>query len=409
MSPEIDENDSLTENIPTTSAPRLSEQASDGSPSFDPVFLELVQGMYAAMPLERQRQVKRLGEQNLEYVKSTRDKMLSKAVDRLCNNAASALFGGSEKRRALFVIGESDSGKTRALEHLVASRPEFQPRQTSKGVTSPFIQTVAPKPVTIKGFATNLLKALRYPVETTTRLTEQELFDLLKEQIKKKRVIFIWIDEMQHIFKGNTIADVQKVSDIIKSLLQIPGWPLHMILSGIPTLASFLVPEDDDRQLRNRSYLMHFRRITKGHFDMMLVLQEEIMKRLGISMVDGDSGFPEVVRDTCNTPDFMERLAYSSFGAFGTMIKRMQMAASEALIEAQMVRGEPSDAVDDKSSIVIGLKHYAAVYELETGASSRQNLFLQDDWRNISPLEPLKEIFDDIPEPKKGRGKKGGK
>ncbi|NKL25505.1 AAA family ATPase [Rhizobium leguminosarum bv. viciae] len=366
----------------------------------DPVFLELVQTMFASMPPERQMQVKRLGQQNYEYVRSSRDKLLTKITDRLCNNAASALFGGSEKRRAVFVVGESDSGKTRALQELVAGREEFKPRRTSAGWAKTFVHWDAPKPLTMKGFALKGLAACGYAVEENARYTERELFELLKEQIREKRIIFMWIDEMQHVLNAKTEAEIQNVSDIIKSLLQIPGWPLHMILSGVPTLANFLAPEDGDRQLRNRSYLVHLGKMKASNSDMMLKLQNRIMKKAGVQMGETD------------TPSFMERLTYASFGAFGTMVKRMQAAASEALFEAEIAMGG-ANSRDVTAPVVVGLNHYAGVYELETGSTKAQNIFLagETEWKNISPLAAIDDIRDGLPKPKEGRRqqKKGGR
>ncbi|MBB4232201.1 ATP-binding protein [Rhizobium mongolense] len=367
----------------TWSVPMAAPELPTNEFAYDPAFLEEAGVVYSIISPERQLQVKRLGKQNFEYVTSSRDRRLSKAVDKLCNNTAAALFGGSEKRRALFVIGESDSGKSRALTNLVGKRPEFQPRNTPNGLRKSFVFFEAPKPLTIKGFASKALAACGYPV-TNQRLTEQELFELLKNQIREKRVIFMWIDEMQHVLRGNTTTEVQNVSDIIKSLLQIPGWPLHMILSGVPTLAQFLVPEDGDRQLRNRSYLVHLNKITDTNAEMMLKLQEHIMKEANIKVGETDN------------PEFISRLIHSCNGAFGTMIKRMQAAAEEAILERQLA-GNYSDSRDQNEPICVGLRHYAAVYELETGALNEENIFVQTKWGKLSPLAALDDILDSIP------------
>jgi type II secretory pathway predicted ATPase ExeA len=326
----------------------------------------------------------RLGEQNNDYVETTRDDRLNALVDKLCNNAMAAFFGRAEKRRALFVVGESDSGKTRALKYMIANRAEFKPVQTSRGEVATFLSWEAPKPLTLKGFALAGLAALRYQVVLTKEMTEQKLFNILKAQIKEKRVMFMWIDELQHVLKGSTTAELQNVSDIIKSLLQIPGWPLHMILSGVPTLARFLTRQDDG-QLRNRSNLLHFRPITDTNSELMLQLQELIMEKAGVAVAE------------TNTPEFIERLTYSCSGALGTMIKRMQAAATEAIVEAKMSVSQTPPALE-KANIIITLAHYATVYELETGASDEVNLFLQDAWRTISPLAPLHDILEEVPD-----------
>jgi len=390
--------DSILEGLsPNDILSALSEQHVDQDDlpgNYDPAFLETAQAIFDMLPPETQQQVKRLGRHNGKYIHSTRDEKLSGAMDRLRNNAAAALFGGSEKRRAMFVIGESDSGKSRALAELVASRQEFKPRETSRGVVRPFVFFEAPKPLTIKGFARNALKVCGYHVKNL-QLGEQELFELLKEQIRNKGVVFMWVDEMQHVLHGDATDRIQNVSDIIKSLMQIPGWPLHLIVSGVPALAKFLVPKDADRQLRNRSYLVHLSPITAVNSDMMLQLQEYIMKEEGLLL--GDT----------NNPEFVERLIRVCDGAFGTMIKRMQAAAEEALLE---VRGAPpvTDATTTEPlPMVVTMKHYANVYERETGASEYQNFFIEGvDWQKLTSLAVLSEIIDSIPTVEKPQSRK---
>ncbi|KAB1087575.1 ATP-binding protein [Neorhizobium galegae] len=359
--------------------------------TYHPEFLEAAQAIFDMLPPEAQNRVKRLGKHNQTYIRSTRDQKLSAVMDRLRDNAAAAVFGGSEKRRAMFVIGDSDSGKSRALAEMVANRPEFKPRASRRGVTRPFVFFEAPKPLTIKGFARKALEECGYPAKNL-QLQEWELFDLLKDQIRDKGVIFMWVDEMQHVLHGNTTDAIQNVSDIVKSLLQIPGWPLHLILSGVPSLAKFLVPKDGDRQLRNRSYLVHLNPITAVNAEMMLKLQEKIMEKDGLAV------------DETDTPEFMERLIHSCHGAFGTMIKRMQAAAEQAISAAEkQVRDEAVDSLTI-TPIPVTMKHYASVYELETGASEHENIFSQGvDWKNITPLAALTTIIGSIPSTDKPR------
>ncbi len=388
--------DPVVENLtPHTVLKVLSEQDTDQENSidtYDLAFLESAQAIYEMLPPEVQKQVRRLGKHNRKYIRSSRDEKLSAAMDRLRNNAAAALFGGAEKRRALFVVGESDSGKSRALAEMVSGRPEFKPRKTRRGLVRPFVFFEAPKPLTIKGFARKALQVCGYPTKNL-QLGEQELFELLKDQIRDKGVVFMWVDEMQHVLHGGSTERIQNVSDIIKSLMQIPGWPLHLILSGVPALAKFLVPEDADRQLRNRSYLVHLSPITEVNAEMMLQLQHHIMEEEGLAV------------DETDTPDFMARLNRSCDGAFGTMIKRMQAAAEEALFEAE--NAVRSDIPQDALPRAVTLRHYAVVYERETGANAQMNMFAEGDgWKNLTPLSTLTDIIDSIPDVEKPRNRR---
>ncbi|ONK25216.1 hypothetical protein BLX87_00990, partial [Bacillus sp. VT-16-64] len=90
------------------------------------------------------------------------------------------------------------------------------------------------------------------------QLKENEIWDLFKHQLRERRVLFLHIDEMQHVMRGNGPTAIQHVADAIKSLTQIEGWPLHLILSGVPALGMFLFGED---QMRNRKSILNFREI----------------------------------------------------------------------------------------------------------------------------------------------------
>ncbi|WFU04552.1 AAA family ATPase (plasmid) [Rhizobium sp. CB3171] len=188
-------------------------------------FREAAQAVFDSLDAERQRRVEILGRMNAAYIGTPRDALLDLAFDGLLENVASALFGKAAKRRAIFIVGESGSGKTTAVERHIAKRPQFAPRVAADGTkVRPFVFFEPPKPLTLKGLARSGLAALNYPI-TTTRITEQELFDLWKEQLRENRVLFLWIDEMQHVLRGNTTKEIQNVADVLKSLVQIEGWP----------------------------------------------------------------------------------------------------------------------------------------------------------------------------------------
>src|SRR5690606_18191876 len=114
-----------------------------------------------------------------------------------------AASGEPGKRRALFVIGESGSGKSTAIRRIIDTRPEFQPYQDEAGQTvRPMVSFDAPSPLTLKLLAKVGVEAVGYPVYG--RLQENEAWDLFKQQIKARRVLFLHIDEMQHAVKGSS-------------------------------------------------------------------------------------------------------------------------------------------------------------------------------------------------------------
>jgi hypothetical protein len=88
------------------------------------------------MSPERQKRAERRGRKQAQYVEMPKDKVITEGLDALGENAAAALFGEAGKRRALFLLGESDSGKTRAMEYHIPMRPEFRPYVTKSGQDS---------------------------------------------------------------------------------------------------------------------------------------------------------------------------------------------------------------------------------------------------------------------------------
>ena len=73
------------------------------------------------------------------YVLTAREQPLSDAFDRMIGNVAGlgsavdSANAGADKRRAIFVIGESGSGKTTAIRRQLSLRPQFQSRLDKHG------------------------------------------------------------------------------------------------------------------------------------------------------------------------------------------------------------------------------------------------------------------------------------
>jgi AAA domain len=375
-------------------------------PSLDdtiPQFHEAARALLATMSTERQQRAQRRGKSQAKYVTMPKDKLITDALDALTENAAGAFFGEAGKRRALFLLGESDSGKTRAMEYHIPKREEFKPYTLPNGeVVRPFVSFEAPRPITPKGFARKALIACGYPI-VSNKLTEQELFELLKEVIRNNRILFLHVDEMQHVLKGTTTGEIQHVSDIIKSLLQIPGWPLHMILSGVPSLARFLSPEDGDPQLRNRSFVVELKQMTRKDTAFLLKLQTSIMQGEGVTVGDAASD------------SFIHRLLHACNGASGTIIQMMLAAADRAIAEhaTSTIEAGTADSLvvgpAGPSPAVVNIKHYAAVYALNSGCRPSENIFTEADWEEIDPSKSLAKVLAKAPHENSSYSKPKGK
>jgi len=305
------------------------------------------------------------------YFETGRDKVLMKFVDKLRNNAKALEKGSGSPRRSLFVIGETGSGKTCSIRRILPRIPEWTPAENEWGdQVTPLICIKPPKPCGMRALALELLSAMRVPAKG--RMTDPELYVFLKDQLRERGVKAIWIDEMQDVLRNNTPKAIQAVQDVLKALVQIDGWPIHTIYSGVPALAAFL---QGDRQLARRSYVMRYE-------PMEYPDDEEWIEKIISAVVQEDCGMTRA--DDTQTDVFREKLCRAASGAFGQLIELVQEACFRA---ADLGRSQ------------VKLSDFSKVYEEMTGCTRRDNVFVAANWREIVPANAL----DDIAPPVKNR------
>ncbi|WP_373413840.1 TniB family NTP-binding protein [Ensifer aridi] len=345
-----------------------SQGTSMNTAIYDEHFIEAAKAVYDSLDPERQLRVETLGRMHSAYIGTHRDRQLDMLFDSLIENVAATLFGTAAKRRAIFVVGESGSGKTTAIERQIAKRPQFAPRLTADGQwVRPLVIQEAGKPLTLKGLARGGLKALNFPV-TYKQITEQEIFDLWKEQLKEQRVLYLWIDEMQHVLRGNTTKEIQNVADVLKSLVQIDGWPLHLILSGVPALAQFVhLAGDADGQLKGRSNLVELRPLSYPE-------DVKSIRKIVLKIVTKDAALIPV---DLEGDEFIHRLIHACNGAFGLII--------------QLVRAACEHSLRTKATTV-DVGSFAFAYSLG-GCRPSQNIFTAEAWQTIVPDNALGELL----------------
>jgi hypothetical protein len=327
---------------------------------------EALTGLRDAVPETVISVAERMGRINSVYVRTERDEHLEEAVRSLIGNALAELEGKSDKRRVLFVIGESGSGKTTAIRKHIADNPAFQPRTTVDGeIVRPMISIDAPTPMTIKLLAKTGLEAIGYPAPPN--MQENAIWDLFKRQLRERRVLFFHIDEMQHVMRGNTQKAIQDAADLIKGLTQIEGWPLHLILSGVPQLISFLDRSntaEKKNQLGNRKTIVNFE-------DMRFPDHVPHMRAIVGHIVTEDAGLKV---NGITTDDAIHRLIHSMSGGFGTMIQFVRAAIEDVLYQGG-------------NSVTI--ENFARTYSKFSGCFPSQNIFFAEQFEEIEPGNAL--------------------
>ncbi|MEO3477543.1 ATP-binding protein [Phaeobacter sp. CAU 1743] len=164
---------------------------------------------------------------------------------------------GHFEARGLMVTGESRVGKTSETVKLVE---EFNASQTEmpNGMPGKILYCKLDGSVSWKDLGQKTLEKLGYPV--SPRRTQSEIWGLVRHHSREHGVIGFYYDECQHVFtpgaKSNRIF-----LDSFKSLMKEPEWPLILILSGVPVLATYVNSEE---QLSHLLAPVHFDEISLG-------------------------------------------------------------------------------------------------------------------------------------------------
>jgi hypothetical protein len=340
----------------------------------------------SAMPDKTCGRADRLARLHAKHVVTPRDGALSNEVESLIQNAAGpATYGpedGSLRREgsALVVIGESGAGKTTLLKRIFAKRPEFRPYEDRYGnITSPLVSLVAPSPCTLKQLGRELLRALGYPL--AREIKEHMVWELVRQQIRLRKVMFIHIDEMQHAVNTKNETECQKLSDTLKNVMQQPDWPVWFILSGVPALSGFVTR---DVQLMRRSRIFEFGNLdfSKDCGSVRKMIELMVTKHAEMQLA---SSLPD---------EFIHRLLHAAYGRLGVVI--------------QIVRGAIEQAMFDESSLgQVRARHFASAYRQFSGCTEDANVFVRADWQTIEPsaalVRDMPRIGDDALAAKKRR------
>lgn len=147
-----------------------------------------------------------------------------------------------------------------------------------------------------------------YHLSDNARLTQTDIWARVAHQAEAQGIIGIHFDEAQHIFAGKSDNDREMILDNFKSLIKSRGWPLMLIMSGVPELADHLRALD---QTQNKVTHVHFEGIDLP--DDLDVIHEIV----------GSYAFKNglEVEDDLLTEDFYRRLAVASAMRWGTLIK----------------------------------------------------------------------------------------
>lgn len=320
----------------------------------------------ALMPHDALLKADRVARINGRYIGLARDTSLKKAFEAMV--ASIAVIGITDmakpdKRRIIAVCGESGAGKTTALLTHTADCPAMQPYMNDEGnIVRPLLMMSAPSPCTPKLLAYEGLHAMGYPVRSSLR--ENEMWKLFGDVLKAHRVMWVVIDEAQHAIDASNAVEITKIGNALKNLVQMPDWPVRIVLAGVAPLDEFL----SRKQLANRSTIVPFGKMRGANGEATMA---EVTRLIIFDHA-------EMKTSLHKDAEFIKRLLHGCDKDFGTMV--------------QMIRGAVEFAIQADECVVTN-EHFANYFESNTGREESENVFLVKNWGETKPYTPSeKEI-----------------
>ncbi|MBD8651165.1 TniB family NTP-binding protein [Rhizobium sp. CFBP 13726] len=341
-------------------------------------FKSSAQAIYDRMSPELKRRAETIGRLHSYYYETAFDERFEVYFEEMMTNVVAQLFGGSGKQRVMFVIGNSNSGKTSLVQHHLQKREELKSFHNDVGEeVSPILRFDAPSKPTGKGLALAGLAALDYDVVAKS-MNEYELYDLLVKQMIENGKVIAHIDEMQQIVSAKNDDKIQSVADIIKLMAQVQDYPIHLIFSGLPSIANFLGARRDlpnrDQQLSNRSHgVVELPILNSNSTEDKNAVREALV---GIAAV-ADLRLGKDVDD-----DLLQRTMHAASYAFGSVLELVKKTFINAATYG--------DSVVTKGN-------FAAAYSQWRGCLPEENIFLADDdmWIHIHPENSVSHLLAD--------------
>lgn len=319
-----------------------------------------------------------------KYVTSPGDAVCMKALTKLILNAgmrANTALPYSRTNRAegriLVITGESGAGKSRRLMRTLRRHPALA-GQDLAGPDSLVVVVNVPSPCTLKLLGREVLSATGYPLER--ELLENLVWERVRRRLDRGNKLIVVFDEMQHITRKLDSAEIDKVSDTIKNLMNNLTWRVSIIVCGLPKIADFI---HRDRQLERRAQFIHLAALTMPGDNAVIAAMVTKLATVADLTVEDDIA-------TNLTP----RLIHAAGNQWGVAIALTHEAIETALRPDYLALDKRDDEIDVGDPQQAGpdgtltLSHFAETYEGILGCTDDENPFVSRDWTTIRIAGP---------------------
>lgn len=279
----------------------------------------------------------------------------------------------------LLGLGESGTRKTSTFNRMIRLRKEFEGFDHTPHLnSSPLISVKAPSPCTLRVLGVTIARAMALP--SNDAMAENVIWDLIIENLPKRGLRFIHIDEFQHVMENRNVVDIAKIRNAMKRLVQTPGHPVWLLITGMPEIA--MAFEGDTQLWRRKIYVLFH----EMNFERDAGLCLEMIKCFATEKANLTC---EAFRVTEN----VHRLMHASLNRLGIAIDIVVRA-----IRAALKAGSSS----------LELVHFATAYKVFTGCPDGMNPFVAPgDFTAIEVDKYVTRLLEDE-KSKVGAQKKGG-
>jgi hypothetical protein len=296
------------------------------------------------------------------YVTTGRDDAVQTELMRLISNAAARRDVGKPNGPGnrtpgvgFALIGNTGSGKSTALLRAFRKHPAF-PGYGLHGQKCILLTVSAPSPCTLGQLALEILEKLGYRPDR--EMKENRAWRLARFHLKENGILFLHIEDAQHILHVSDNDTKQRLCDTLKNLMIDDTWPIQLILSGIESLQSLL---QSDKQVRRRFKYVSFGKITiDEHVDLIEDTMRDYAARAKLEV--GVRQEDEVVR----------RLAHGAFYELGLIFEILIDAIGCAL---------------DAGKNALTLDDFADAYASRTLEPTELNVFVAREWDKIDTAQ----------------------
>ena len=321
------------------------------------------------LPANHQRASDIISKVNAHYVATGRDEALTESFSKFVAwVTADQNHGQAGKGDAFYITGESGAGKTDIVEHLIATHPALKVLETPIGLVSPCVSISLPGPATPKVLALRILEEAGYEIEG--RKQESLLWKELPKVLQDYGVMFVHIDEFQHMFFAG--VDHEAIVEYLKGLMNYTAWPVSFIISGMPSVRDILI-HDGQAERRNNSFTLSPIVMPKQKGHVVQIIKE--------FCIEANLEYSDLIGS-----DTVERIAHAANYQFGRICEVVITAIHEAVLA---------------KDTTLTRKHFALAYAEHSDARGRNNVnpFISKDWARLKAgyfiLKPGKKKKDD--------------